>query len=183
MISSAFFARDAVTVAEDLIGTFLEVDGAGGTIVETEAYLKDDAASHSYRGRTPRNSPMFGSPGTLYVYRSHGLHICLNFVCQTGSAVLVRALEPAIGLEIMRLRRRTSNDRILCAGPGRLCQALEITLGLSGQSLFSSKLRLSAGQNELEVCRGPRIGIRKAVDLPWRFGAQGSRYLSRKFSV
>ncbi|WP_429133382.1 DNA-3-methyladenine glycosylase [Ensifer sp. 4252] len=180
-MSPAFFDRHAVGVAEALIGTLLEVDGVGGMIVETEAYTMDDPASHSHKGPTKRNASMFGAAGNVYVYRSYGLHWCLNFVCEAGSAVLVRALEPTIGIETMRRRRSASSTFLLCAGPGRLSQALAVTQELDGLSLFSAPFRLSAGYGAVEVCRGPRIGISKAVDLPWRFGAKGSAYLSRKF--
>lgn len=181
LITPAFFERDAATVAEALIGSFLKIDGVGGKIVETEAYGRDDPASHSFGGKTIRNSSMFGAAGTVYVYKSYGLHWCLNFVCEEASAVLIRALEPSSGLETMRLRRGTLNDRILCAGPGRLCQALAVTQHLDGRSVFSRPLCLSPRQGVMEVSKGPRIGISKATDLPWRFGALGSIYLSRGF--
>ncbi|OOG72908.1 3-methyladenine DNA glycosylase [Sinorhizobium sp. A49] len=181
MISPAFFNRDAVGVAEALIGTEFEVDGVGGIIVETEAYTMADAASHSHKGRTKRNAAMFGPASSAYVYRSYGLHWCLNFVCETGSAVLIRALEPTIGIETMRQRRATANAYLLCAGPGRLCQALAVSQKLDGLSLSSAPFRLSAGRGMVELCQGPRVGISQAVDRPWRFGAKGSRYLSRRF--
>ncbi|WP_457584967.1 DNA-3-methyladenine glycosylase [Ensifer canadensis] len=181
MISPAFFDRSAVCVAEALIGTTLEVNGVGGVIVETEAYTMEDPASHSFTGPTVRNASMFGAAGSAYVYRSYGLHWCLNFVCEAGSAVLIRALEPTIGTTAMRLRRSTDNPRILCAGPGRLCQALAVSQNLDGFSLFCAPFRLSSGPGTIKTCRGTRVGISKAADLPWRFGASGSIYLSRSF--
>jgi len=177
----AFFQRDAVSVAEALIGVILEVDGNGGKIVETEAYGREDPASHSYLGKTSRNNAMFGSVGTAYVYRSYGLHWCLNFVCENASAVLIRALEPQTGLETMRVRRGTAKETLLCAGPGRLCQALGITRHLDGRSLFAAPFRLSLGEGRTDICRGARIGLTKAADVPWRFGAKGSAFLSRPF--
>lgn len=181
MISHAFFNRYAVDVAEALIGTVLEVDGVGGIIVETEAYTIEDPASHSHKGPTKRNASMFAAAGNAYVYRSYGLHWCLNFVCEAGSAVLIRAIEPTTGIESMRQRRSGANTFLLCAGPGRLCQALAVSQEFDGLSLFSAPFRLSAGSSAVEVCRGPRVGISKAVDLPWRFGARGSGFLSRSF--
>jgi DNA-3-methyladenine glycosylase len=181
VISHAFFDRYAVDVAEALIGTVMEVDGVGGIIVETEAYTIEDPASHSHKGATKRNASMFGAAGNAYVYRSYGLHWCLNFVCEAGSAVLIRAIEPTTGIELMRQRRSSANRLHLCAGPGRLCQALAISQDLDGLSLFSAPFRLSAGSSAVDVCRGPRVGISKAVDLPWRFGARGSGFLSRGF--
>lgn len=180
-MTPAYFDRDAVAVAGALIGAVLEVDGVGGVIVETEAYRREDPASHSHRGPTKRNGAMFGPPGHAYVYRSYGLHWCLNFVCEAGSAVLIRALQPAIGLEAMRQRRHVDNAALLCSGPGRLCQALAVSEALDGRSLFSAPFRISTGPAALELCMGPRIGISKAVELPWRFGAKGSSYLSRRF--
>ncbi|WP_312366190.1 DNA-3-methyladenine glycosylase [Ensifer sp.] len=180
-MTPSFFDRDAVAVAEALIGATLELDGIGGVIVETEAYRRDEPASHSYKGQTLRNSAMFGPAGHVYVYRSYGLHWCLNFVCEAGSAVLIRAMEPRTGIETMRLRRGTSVDRLLCAGPGRLCQALAVTKEHDARSLFSAPFRVTAAHEVVEVCQGRRIGISKAIDLPWRFGALGSSYLSRGF--
>ena len=178
-LPAEFFARDVETVARALIGTTLLVDGVGGTIVETEAYDEDDPASHCFRGRTARNASMFGPPGHAYVYRSHGLHWCLNFVCRTASGVLIRALEPTIGLDRMAKRRGISEIRRLCAGPGRLCQALGIDIRLDGRPLDQPPFALSTGNRPVLVTTGPRIGISKAVDTPWRFCLDGSRFLSR----
>jgi DNA-3-methyladenine glycosylase len=174
-----FFARDVETVARELIGTTLLVDGVGGMIVETEAYDEDDPASHCFHGRTARNASMFGPPGHAYVYRSHGLHWCLNFVCRTASGVLIRALEPNAGLDRMAERRGLGDVRRLCAGPGRLCQALGVDKRLDGRSLDQPPFALSAGEQSVLVTAGPRIGISRAVDTPWRFCLAGSRFLSR----
>jgi DNA-3-methyladenine glycosylase len=177
-----FFARSVHDVAPDLIGVTLLVDGVGGSIVEVEAYDHEDPAAHGYRGRTERNASMFGPPGHAYVYRSYGVHWCLNIVCEeegTASAVLIRALEPAHGLDAMRKRRGLGDLRLLCAGPGRLCQALGITGAHDGLALDESPFELHPRETEPEIVIGPRIGITKAADRPWRYGLAGSRYLSR----
>lgn len=183
MLPADFFHRPVVTVARALIGCVLHVDGAGGTIVETEAYAPDDPASHAFRGPTPRNRPMFGPPGRSYVYRSYGIHWCLNFVCGTpGSAVLIRALVPETGLDAMRGRRGTMDDRLLCAGPGRLCQALGVSDAQNDLPLDAPPFALFSAASVADVVIGPRIGLSVGVDTPWRFGLAGSRYVSRKFA-
>jgi DNA-3-methyladenine glycosylase len=174
----SFFARSVHDVAPELVGATLLVDGVGGKIVEVEAYDHEDPAAHSYRGQTARNASMFGPPGHAYVYRSYGIHWCLNFVCETGSAVLVRALEPAIGLETMAKRRGTDEPRLLAAGPGRLTQALALTGEHDGLPLDKPPFALYAA-GDVTIAVGPRIGLTKAADVPWRYGEAGSRYLSR----
>lgn len=182
-VKPAFFARPSPEVARDLIGAYLTVDGVGGRIVETEAYDHEDPASHTYVGRTPRNAAMFGPVGHAYVYRSYGLHWCLNLVCgtQPGAAVLVRALEPMTGLELMAERRGTAEPRLLCSGPGRLCQALAITRAHDGLALDRAPFALQPADQAASVVVGTRIGLTKAVETPWRFGLAGSRFLSRPF--
>ena len=185
-MTSADFQGQAPDVARALIGATLLVDGVGGVIVETEAYDASEPAAHTHRGETPRNRAMFGPPGHAYVYRSYGLHWCLNFVCGPeghGSGVLIRALQPTHGLERMRERRGLDDERLLCAGPGRVGQALGITKALYGLPLDQPPFKVLAPDRRqpIDVVCGPRIGIRRAVDTPWRFGLAGSRYLSRRF--
>ena len=174
-----FFARRVHEVAPDLLGVTLLVDGVGGPIVEVEAYDHEDPASHSFGGQTARNATMFGPPGRAYVYRSYGIHWCLNFVCEPRSAVLVRALEPTHGLDAMRARRGLDDPRLLCAGPGRLCQALGITREHDGLPLDERPFELLARAAEPEIARGPRVGITRAREQPWRYAIAGSRFVSR----
>ena len=169
-------------VAPALIGVTLLVDGVGGRIVEVEAYDHEDPASHGYRGRTERNASMFGPPGHAYVYRSYGIHWCLNLVCEgegIANAVLVRALEPTHGLDLMRKRRGLDDPRLLCSGPGRLCQALAVKREHDGLAIDRPPFELLEAEGPVEVVSGPRIGITRAVELPWRFAESGSRFLSR----
>jgi DNA-3-methyladenine glycosylase len=184
LLGRRFFARSVHAVAPQLIGATLLYRGIGGIIVEVEAYHQTDPAAHSYRGRTPRNAVMFGPPGHAYVYRSYGIHWCLNFVCEpTGSAgaVLLRALQPTHGVAAMRRRRAVKEERLLCSGPGRLCQALGITGDDNGLALEPPVFELRAGPPAPEIAVGPRIGISVAVALPWRYGLAGSRFLSKPF--
>jgi DNA-3-methyladenine glycosylase len=180
---AGFFDRDVATVARALIGATLLVDGAGGMIVETEAYDEDDPASHCFGGRTARNASMFGPAGHAYVYRSYGLHWCLNFVCRRASGVLIRAIEPKAGLNAMADRRGSIDIRRLCAGPGRLCQALGIDIRLDGRGLDQPPFALWAAEHAVPVTAGPRIGISRGIDTPWRFCLEGSRFLSRSATV
>jgi DNA-3-methyladenine glycosylase len=185
-LTQSFFARSVHEVAPDLIGATFLVGGVGGRIVEVEAYHHTDPAAHSYGGLTTRNAVMFGPPGRVYVYRSYGIHWCLNFVCEaegSASAVLIRALEPTDGLDAMRRRRGICDERLLCAGPGRLCQALAVTNALNGAALHKEPFTLIVRPAPVEVVAGPRIGISKAADLPWRYGWAGSRFLSKPFAA
>ncbi|MEO6395143.1 MAG: DNA-3-methyladenine glycosylase [Devosia sp.] len=177
----AFFDRDASLVARELIGAHFTISAVGGIIVETEAYHPDDPASHSFRGPTPRNGAMFAGPGRTYVYRSYGIHLCLNFVCRGASAVLLRAIEPTDGLATMRRRRGVDDPRALCSGPGKLCAALGVTGALDNKMVDGPPFALTLPPALAEMAIGPRIGITKAVDTPWRFGLKGSKFLSRPF--
>ncbi len=175
------FAAPSHEVARALIGVTLLVDGVGGRIVETEAYDREDPASHSHAGPTSRNASMFGPPGHAYVYRSYGIHWCLNLVCREaghGAGVLIRAIEPTHGLARMRERRGLEDIRLLCSGPGRVGQALGITRALDGHALDEPPFELRAAGVPAQVAVGPRIGISKAVDVLWRFGEAGSRFVS-----
>ena len=184
-LTRSFFNRSVHEVAPDLIGATLLVNGVGGRLVEVEAYHHTDPAAHSFHGRTDRNAVMFGPPGYAYVYRSYGIHWCLNFVCEpqgSASAVLIRAIEPAAGLPAMRRRRGTPDDRLLCSGPGRLCQALRVTGALNGLALDQPPFELYAHTGTVEIVAGLRIGITKAADKAWRYGEKGSRFLSKPFA-
>lgn len=180
-MNRAFFARDVVTVARALIGVTLTVSGVGGTIVETEAYDATDPASHSFSGPSARNAAMFGPAGTAYVYRIYGLHHCLNVTCGEGAAVLIRALAPTDSIAVMRMRRATSQpDALLCAGPGRLCKALGIDLAFDATPLDAPPFAWRNRHAEPLIAAGPRIGITRAAEVPWRFVLQGSPSLSRR---
>jgi DNA-3-methyladenine glycosylase len=182
-LATDFFARSVHDVAPDLIGATLLVDGVGGRIVEVEAYDGSDPASHGYNGRTRRNAAMFGPPGHAYVYRSYGVHWCLNLVCReegVPEAALVRALEPTHGLQAMRRRRGQDALRLLCSGPGRVCQALGITGAHDGFPLDTPPFELDARSGQVEVACGRRVGLTRAADLPWRFVLAGSPYVSRR---
>jgi DNA-3-methyladenine glycosylase len=190
MLRRNFFDRPVLKVAPELIGATLLVNGVGGRIVEVEAYHHTDPAAHSYRGPTSRNAVMFGPPGVAYVYRSYGIHWCLNFVCEeegSASAVLIRALEPTEGLAAMRRRRgqirELADDRLLCSGPGKLCEALDVTVRHNGLPLDKMPFELRARQGSARVVPGVRIGITKAMDKPWRFGLMDSRFLSKPFKT
>ena len=180
----AFYAQPVIELARALIGCTLLVDGAGGVIVETEAYHAGDPASHSFAGPTPRNRAMWGPGGHAYVYRIYGIHWCLNIVGgdAPGGAVLLRALAPTQGLDAMRARRGTADERLLCSGPGKLCQALGVTGALDGRALDAPPFALQPRAAEPALVIGPRIGITKAAAEPWRFGLAGSRFLSRRFA-
>lgn len=183
-LTRAFFDRPVLEVAPDLIGATLLFNGAGGIIVEAEAYHHTDPAAHSFNGRTARNAVMFGPPGFAYVYRSYGIHWCVNAVCEpegSASAVLIRALQPTHGIAAMKRRRGVEDERLLCSGPGRLCEALGITRDHDGLPLDRAPFELRARPEAFDIAVGPRIGITKAAQLPWRFGLKGSRYLSKPF--
>jgi DNA-3-methyladenine glycosylase len=171
-------------VAPEIVGAELYVAGVGGRIVEVEAYDHDDPAAHGFTGRTERTASMFGPAGRAYVYRSYGIHWCLNFVCErenVASAVLVRALEPLAGLDTMRGRRGVDDERLLCSGPGRLCQALGVTREHDGRRLDRAPFELRGAHEPVEVVTGVRIGITKAAEQVWRYGLAGSRFVSRRF--
>jgi DNA-3-methyladenine glycosylase len=182
LLTRDFFARSVHEVAPELIGVTLLVGGVGGTIVEVEAYDQEDPASHGYRGPTPRNAAMFGPPGHAYVYRSYGIHWCLNLVCGPegrAEAVLLRALAPTYGLDAMRRRRRLEDVRALCSGPGKLCQSLGVTRRQDGLPLDAPPFELSERERVPDVVAGARVGLTKAAARPWRYGLAGSRFLSR----
>jgi DNA-3-methyladenine glycosylase len=179
---AALLSRDVLEAAPAFVGWTLLLDGVGGTIVEVEAYREDDPASHSYGGARGRNLVMFGPPGVAYVYRSYGIHWCLNIVCGAegrGAAMLIRALEPTHGLDAMRARRGLTDDRLLCSGPGRLTQALGVTGAHNGLALDVAPFQLLPPEASFDVVVDVRIGITKAVEQPWRFLAANSRYVSR----
>jgi DNA-3-methyladenine glycosylase len=183
-LGEEFFARSVHVVARELVGCTLLVDGVGGVIVETEAYEAADPACHAYVGRTARNEVLFGPPAHAYVYLSYGIHSLLNAVCEPdgeAAAVLIRALEPTDGIELMTRRRGGKEPWELCSGPGKLTEALGVGLGLNGASLLEEpfELRPPAHPERLEVVTGPRVGITKAVELPWRYCAAGNRHVSR----
>jgi DNA-3-methyladenine glycosylase len=183
-LKRAFFARSVHEVAPDLIGTTLLCNGVGGIIVEVEAYHHTEPAAHSYRGPTPRNQVMFGPPGFVYVYRSYGIHWCVNFVCEkegSASAVLIRALKPTHGVAAMRRRRGVAEVRALCSGPGKLTEALGITHTHNGLALDAPPFALHARVGKADVVTGVRIGLTKAVELPWRYGLRDSKFLSKPF--
>jgi DNA-3-methyladenine glycosylase len=183
-LGQKFFARSVHEVAPELIGATLMVEGVGGTIVEVEAYDQDDPAAHSFSGKTLRNAVMFGPPGHAYVYRSYGIHWCLNFVCapeHRAEAVLIRALAPTAGLPAMRARRGVEAEKLLCSGPGKLCQALGISRAHDGLALDRPPFSVIARSGAPEIVVGRRIGITKAAEQPWRYGLAGSPFLSRRF--
>ena len=183
-LTKNFFACSVHEVARDLVGATLLVDGVGGIIVEVEAYHHTEPAAHSFNGPTPRTMVMFGPPGFLYVYRSYGIHWCMNFVCEaegSASAVLIRALEPTHGIPAMRRRRGLHDDRSLCSGPGKLCEALAVTSKHNGLALDAPPITVHARPRKPEIVSGIRIGITKAAELPWRYGLKDSKFLSKPF--
>jgi DNA-3-methyladenine glycosylase len=185
-LAPRFYARDVVQVARDLIGCVIDHEGVSGVIVETEAYHDSEPASHAFVGLTPRTATLFGPPGRAYVYRSYGIHALLNAVSEpegVGAAVLIRALEPLEGIDIMRARRGLDRAEELCSGPGKLTQALGVELIDNGVDLAAGPLvfrRRPRAWRDVAIVSGPRIGITKAVELPWRFCAAGSRFVSRR---
>src|SRR6202142_289515 len=183
-LKRAFFDRRVLEVAPDLIGVTLLVDGVGGIIVEVEAYHHTEPAAHSYRGLTPRNAVMFGPAGCVSVYRSYGIHWCVNLVCEkagSASAVLIRALEPTHGIPAMRRRRGLHDEKTLCSGPGKLTEALGITREHNALALDAPPFALHARVDTPDIVAGIRIGLTKAVELPWRYGLKGSKFLSKPF--
>ena len=184
LLTKKFFARSVHEVAPALIGATLLVDGVGGIIVEVEAYHHTEPAAHSFNGPTPRNMVMFGPPGFLYVYRSYGIHWCMNFVCEkegSASAVLIRAIEPTHGIPAMRRRRGLQDERLLSSGPGKLCEAMAVTGKHNGLALDTPPIAIYARTRKPEIVSGLRIGITKAVELPWRYGLKGSKFMSKPF--
>jgi DNA-3-methyladenine glycosylase len=178
------FSAPAQQVARRLIGVTVLVNGVGGRIVEVEAYDREDPASHAFVGKTARNFAMFGPPAHAYVYLSHGIHWCMNFVCREeghGAGVLIRAIEPLAGIEQMQARRGMEDVRLLCSGPGRLAQAMGVTREHNAMSLAAAPFELLPRKGRVQVVVGPRIGISKAVEVPWRFGLAGSPFVSRPF--
>ncbi len=178
------FHDSAPQVARALIGMLLLVEGVGGVVVETEAYDEREPASHAYVGSTARTAVLFGPPGRAYVYRSYGIHWCLNIVCREvghGAGVLLRALEPTVGVALMKRRRGTRDLRALCSGPGKLGQALKVTAALNGRRLDQAPFLLVRSIDNPTIVRGRRIGISTAIEKPWRFGLKDSGYLSRPF--
>ena len=183
-LGKSFFDRSVHEVAPALIGTTLLVNGVGGIITEVEAYHHTEPAAHSYNGPTPRNRVMFGPPGHIYVYRSYGIHWCVNFVCEaegSAGAVLIRALQPTQGIGLMRRRRGLDDERALCSGPGKLTQALDISIVHNGHAIDAAPFALHAATMKPEIVTDTRIGITKAADLPWRYGLKSSRFVSKRF--
>jgi DNA-3-methyladenine glycosylase len=184
-LERSFYARSVHDVARDLIGCVVRHGATAGRIVETESYHMDEPACHAYAGLTGRTHTLFGEPGHAYVYFSYGIHSLLNAVAEgegTGAAVLIRALEPVEGVDLMRARRGVERFEELCSGPGKLTQALAIGLDLNGSSLVGGPIEVLArepGAREPKVVIGERIGITKAADLPWRFCDADSRHVSR----
>jgi DNA-3-methyladenine glycosylase len=188
-VKPAFYARPVLEVARDLVGCVVSHAGSSGVIVETEAYHDSEAASHAFVGLTPRTATLFGPPGRAYVYRSYGIHALLNAVCEPegiGAGVLIRALEPLEGIDLMRDRRGLQRLESLCSGPGKLTQALDVELVDNGCDLEVGPVVLSArpkAWRDVDIVVDKRIGITKAAELPWRFCVAGSRFLSRPVSI
>jgi DNA-3-methyladenine glycosylase len=186
-LKPSFYDRPVLEVARDLVGCVVVHGETSGVIVETEAYHESEPACHAFVGLTPRTQTLFGPPGRAYVYRSYGVHAMLNAVCEpigVGAAVLIRALEPLTGVDLMRARRGLERERDLCSGPGKLTQALGIELGLNGSGLERGPIRFSgrpAAWQDIEVVTDLRVGITRAVELPWRFTAARSRFISRPY--